>query len=81
MSTAWLDDEDGGDYYNNLLNEHLPPGHYFWHDAPGFAHVQSFQADNFMQWRKTEEQKAARNNRFGLRPLRAAGLLCHGAVR
>ncbi len=23
---SMLDDEDGGHYYNNLLNEHLPPG-------------------------------------------------------
>ena len=68
-----LDDEEGGDYYNNLLNEHLPPGHYFWHDAPGIAHMQSFQADNFKQMRDTEEQIAARDNRLGLRPCALPG--------
>ena len=70
---SMLDDEDGGDYYNNLLNEHLPPGHYFWHDSPGFAQLQSFQADNVKSSRLTEEQIAARNNRLGLRPCALPG--------
>ena len=70
---SMLDDEDGGDYYNNLLNEHLPPGHYFWHDAPGFAYMQSFQMDNVKSSRLTEEQIAARNNRLGLRPCALPG--------
>ena len=70
---SMLDDEDGGDYYNNLLNEHLPPGHYFWHDSPGLAQLQSFQADNVKSSRLTEEQIAARNNRLGLRPCALPG--------
>ena len=68
-----LDDEEGGDYYNNLLDEHLPPGHYFWHDAPGLAHMQSFQAHNFKQEQINREQIAARNNRLGLRPCALPG--------